>query len=98
MQRSVSRGVQGNMETVQLHKHGRTGRLKAFPNAMGSYHMPIAVESNGDGVRNFPQTVVCRLTRYRTKRLFSATALPPSCRRVRRYGDAVMTTFAAGWI
>ena len=46
--------------TVQLHFGGRAGCLKAFPNAMGSYHMSVAGEFTADVVENFPQPVVCR--------------------------------------
>jgi len=46
--------------TFQLHFGGRAGCLKAFPNAMGSYHMSVAGEFTADVVENFPQPVVCR--------------------------------------
>jgi hypothetical protein len=42
-----------------MHFWGRAGYLKAFTNAMGSYHMAIAVKLTAGGMRNFPQTVVC---------------------------------------
>jgi hypothetical protein len=48
------------MITFQLHFGGRAGCLKAFPNAMGSYHVSVAGEFTADVVENFPQTVVFR--------------------------------------
>jgi hypothetical protein len=38
----------------------QAGRLKAFPNAMGFYHMSIAFEFTGHGIENFLSTVAYR--------------------------------------
>jgi hypothetical protein len=46
--------------TPQVHYRGRAGCLKAFTNAMGSYHMSIPVQFTGNGSENFPCTVVYR--------------------------------------
>jgi hypothetical protein len=40
--------------TFWLRFRGRAGYLKALPNAIGSYHMSIAVEFTADGVENLP--------------------------------------------
>jgi len=40
--------------TFWLRFRGRTGYLKAFTNAMGSYHMSIEDEFAGNGIENFP--------------------------------------------